>query len=230
MIRLHLPRVQWGFVLLVSALILAGLAVEVARPRLGDESMLVGWFSLSEECNIPTWLSSVILLACSLVLAALGAIDKAPATGRSSYRYHWIGLSLIFLYISIDEAIEIHEWLSETGILKGRHGLLYFSWVAPFSVLVLVFALSYLRFLRHLPPRTRFKIALSGVLYVGGALGVEVILGMYADAYGTSNLGYALIDLVEEALELIGASLFLVTLLEYLGTLGELRVSITNRE
>lgn len=232
-IALHLRTIKTILVVVFSFVVLAGFCAELARPRLGNDAMLVQWFSLSEEANVPTWWSSTLLLAGSLAAAAIAAVKKEAGKTRpeaARYRRHWIGLSLIFLYMSIDEAIQIHEWLSETKVLRGWHGFLYFSWVVPVSVLVVIFAISYLRFLAHLPPKIRSRVALSGILYVGGALGVELILGKYADVHGTSNLGYAMIDMVEESLEMIGASLFLVTLLDYLGSLGELRLSIRSSE
>ena len=44
---------------------------------------------------------------------------------------------------------------------------------------------------------------------MGGAMGVELVLSYWTDLYGSSNLGYALIDWVEETMEMCGAALFL---------------------
>lgn len=186
--------------------------------------LLVKWFSLSEEKNFPTWWSTFLLLACSCTLAVIARVKLR--TG-GAYKAHWIVLSAIFCYMSLDEFIEIHEYLNDLGPLEGKHGILYFSWVIPALAVVLVFAVAYLLFLWHLPMETRIKVALAGIIYVGGALGVELILGKWTDVHGEDNLGYALIDLVEETMEMLGSSLFLSTLLEYLGTLvPDLRVRI----
>ena len=71
-----------------------------------------------------------------------------------------------------------------------------------------IFVLSYWRFLGHLPPTTRFRFILAGAVFVGGALGVELILGYWTDLHGSSNLGYAIIDWVEESMEMTGVGLF----------------------
>ncbi|WP_228680788.1 hypothetical protein [Myxococcus xanthus] len=55
---------------------------------------------------------------------------------------------------------------------------------------------------------------------------MELPLGWWAEQHGNDNLVYALIDHVEEALELIGASLFLAALAEELGE----RVVLTVRK
>lgn len=214
-------RVLGGTILLLAG---AGIVVESMRHLGGSESELVDYFSLSEECNVPTWFSSFLLLANALVLAVIAA---TKGSRKSEFRRHWIGLSVIFLYMSVDELVQIHEWLNSLGALKDMHGILYFSWVIPAAVAVLIFAVAYLRFLVHLPARTRFMIVAAGMIYVGGAMGVELILGAWTDVHGEDNIGYALIDVVEETMEMAGASLFLSALLEYLGTQApDLRVAI----
>jgi hypothetical protein len=64
-------------------------------------------------------------------------------------------------------------------------------------------------------PRRQFLIA--GAIYVGGALGMELPLGWWTERAGSDNLVYALIDGVEETMELSGTTLFLLALVEYLG-------------
>jgi hypothetical protein len=55
----------------------------------------------------------------------------------------------------------------------------------------------------------------AGVIYVGGALVTELPLGYWSVRVGEDNLGYSLIDFVEETLEFTGVTLFLLALLEY---------------
>ncbi|PYR52615.1 MAG: hypothetical protein DMF89_02155 [Acidobacteria bacterium] len=186
--------------------------------------LLVKWFSLSEEKNFPTWWSSFLLFACSITLAVIARVKKRIG---GSHRIRWTLLAVIFCYMSLDEFIEIHEYLNNLGPLKERHGILYFGWVVPALMLVTIFAVSYVQFLFHLPLRTRIKIAIAGFIYVGGALGVELILGKYADVYGEENMGYSLLDMVEETMEMVGSSLFFYALVEYLGAIvPEMRVRV----
>jgi hypothetical protein len=92
-----------------------------------------------------------------------------------------------------------------------------------------VFAASYLKFLFHLPMKTRVKVAVAGALYVGGALGVELPLGLWTERHGELNFGWAIIDMAEESMEIAGSSLFLFALLEYLGrSQPNLRIAITS--
>jgi len=184
----------------------AGVAVEVWHHHAPDGAAgeLVPLLSLSYEANLPTWYASSLLLCCALVLAAI-AHRARPATG-------WWGLAIGFGLMSLDEAAELHEQLGgrlDTG------GVLYFDWVIPAAAVVAVLALVYLRFLIALPPVTRRRFVVAAAVYLGGALVMELPLGWWTERHGDANLGYALIDAGEEALELAGASLFLDALLAY---------------
>jgi hypothetical protein len=108
--------------------------------------------------------------------------------------------------MSIDELVELHEWLGLLPKVEELGGPAYYGWVVPIGVLVLIFALSYLKFLVHLPWKTRLKVALAGVLYVGGALGIELILGTFADRHGEDTFGWTVISWMEESLEMAGSS------------------------
>jgi len=67
---------------------------------------------------------------------------------------------------------------------------------------------------------------LHAALYVGGALGTEFYLNYWVSVYGTDTI-YGMLNVVQEAMELSGVSLFIVALLEYLrGTVGELNINI----
>jgi hypothetical protein len=222
-INIPLRKLVMLLVWVLLGLCIAGAIAEYARYILGSKAPVVDYFSLTEEQNVPTWWSSFLLLADSIVLWAI----VATIPKKTKFRTHWIVLSVIFCYMSIDELVEIHEWLNNIPALENLHGLIHYGWVIPAGALVLVFALSYLRFLFHLPMKTRIKIALAGVLYVGGALGIELILGLWTDRHGELNFAWAMIGLVEEAGEIVGSSLFLVALLEYLGGYApEIRIDV----
>jgi len=224
-ITLRIPRVAAFLVAAWLVIVAAGFIAEYARYIVGSKSQVVDYFSLSEEQNVPSWWSSSLLLACSVVLAAITA---TKTRARGDYKTHWAVLSGIFCYMSLDELVEIHERLNDISSLSQLHGALYYGWIIPASLIVLVFAASYLKFLFHLPMKTRVKVALAGALYVGGALGVELPLGLWTERHGELNFGWALIDMGEESMEIAGSSLFLFALIEYLGrSRPDLRIAIT---
>jgi len=181
----------------------AGLAVELLHDRIPEQLLL--HLSLSYEGNVPTWLSSSLLLGCAIAAGLVAS--EATQWGR-----HWWGMAVAFGWVSLDEAAEIHEHL---GGLVGTHGLLYFDWVIPAAAVLVVLTALYLPFMRALPRVTRNRLLLAAVVYIGGAVGMELPLGWWTERHGNEGLGYALIDWVEETLEMIGAAIALVSLLAY---------------
>ena len=211
-----LRRMLWSVTALVSLLGLLVELVHYLRPSF--HSVVIPLFSLSIEGNFPTWYASGLLLGCGLWLAVI-ALGVRQSGGP--YARRWALLSAGFVFMSLDEAIEIHENL---GRIFDLHGVLFFSWVVPAGILVLALGFLYLPFLRHLPRDSCLRFVLAGGLYLTGALVLELPLGHWAERHGHDNLTYVLIDWVEETLELCGATYFLLSLIRYLGSyLGELR-------
>lgn len=196
-----------GFLSIVGA----GLVIEIvhAYSHARPVEVLVRMFSLSYEQNLPTWYATCLLFSCGLLLTA---ITCGVTARRLPHRRRWAILAVGFFYMSLDEAVELHEHL---GGLFGGAGLLYFDWVIPASVVVVLVGIGYWSFLRDLAPRRRRQFLVAGALYIGGAVGVELPLGWWTEQAGSDNVVYALIDWVEEALELLGASVFLFALAEH---------------
>ena len=205
-----LKRWSIGTAIFVS---LAGLLAELGRDRsqFDDSSnMLIGFVSLSYEQNLPTWFSSHLIFLCAVMLAVISFSNQGHG---AQFRRHWRGLAFIFAYISLDEAVEIHEGLN---FIFETSGVLYFAWIVPFGLLLLMLAIAYQGFLRQLPRPVRRRFILSGGLYVGGALVMELPLGYWTDLYGDENLTYAMLDWVEESLEICGMLLFAFSLASFM--------------
>jgi hypothetical protein len=203
--RVHLA---WGLALLGMLVCGAGLVVELARyfGSLDPESDLRSALSLSYEANLPTWYSSGLLWTAALGLAGCARRELGRA------RVGWWGLAAIFVLLSLDESIELHEHLGGAE----RHGVLYFSWVVPGALITATFCAAYLRFWWRLPTTTRRGFAWAFAIYVGGALGMELPLGAWYERYGDEHPIYAALDFVEESLEIAGLSVFLVAISEQL--------------
>ncbi len=74
-----------------------------------------------------------------------------------------------------------------------------------------VLAVIYFKFWWRLPSRTRTLFLVSAAIYVGGAIGVEMLGGWYFAQYFI-DYTYSMLVLVEETMEIIGSSLFIYTL------------------
>lgn len=171
-------------------------------------------FNLNAEPNIATAFSSLLLFSSALLL---GVIATYAWQNDAPFRRHWAGLALIFAYLGIDEYAMLHESLTvPMRDYLNPEGLLYYAWVVPAMGLLALFAVVYARFFWHLSPRWKGLFAASGLLYVSGALGVEMLGGWFAAQVGDEIFAYDLFVAAEEGLEMTGASVFLYTLLEYL--------------
>ncbi len=175
---------------------------------------LLRLFDLDGENNIPTWYASSALLLCAVLLAGIG-LYKMRASDR--YASHWLGLAIIFLYLSVDEAASIHE--KTGGPLKAMFnldGYLSFAWVIPYGTLVVIIGLAYLRFLASLPRGTRYQFILAGTLYIGGGLGVETVGANEYSLNGRNTMMYWNLYTLEESLEMFGIVVFIYSLLSYM--------------
>ncbi|MEE8153649.1 MAG: hypothetical protein V3T53_01675 [Phycisphaerales bacterium] len=212
-----LPRTVGRFlVLLVACLLVLGLAGQLSKFLLGHGRLFgfVGLFDLDGEANIPAWFSAMGLLTASLLLVM---IASATTTTAGRYVWHWWGLALVFAYVSLDEAASIHELSIEPLRLAfDLDGWLRYAWVVPASVLVMIGLAVYLPFLVRLPRKICCSMLIAAALYLGGAMGIELVGGRYASLYGIETLAYQFIVLTEEILEMLGIAVFVCTLLVYI--------------
>ncbi|MEJ7840937.1 MAG: hypothetical protein WKF95_04145 [Rubrobacter sp.] len=205
-----------GLVVLFVALM--SIVGQFYKHVLGHDYLLgfVPLFDFNGERNIPTWYSSSMLLLCSVLLAIIAA-----STARSGDRYqmHWKVLSATFLIMSADEVIQIHEqMINPLRAVLDLGGVFHYAWSVVGLALVLAFVLAYPRFIAHLPTRTRRLFIVAAGLYVGGALGMELVQGWHDGLYGVDGVT-ALITTVEEVLEMSGVVVFVYALLSYMSVI-----------
>jgi len=123
-------------------------------------------FDPNGEANIIAWYSASTLLLCSFLLGIIALVKKM---NYGDYTRHWGILSLIFLYLSVDEAALIHEMaVKPLRDLFDLGGFFYYGWIIPAGVAVLVVGLAYLKFLFHLPSKTRWLFLVAGGISLGG--------------------------------------------------------------
>lgn len=211
-----LHHVQRWVVLVVVTLVLAHTITQIGKHALGYPSIfgLVPLFDLDSEGNLPTWFASLLLLTCALLLAVIASAERTP-TGR--WAGHWRGLAGVFLILSADEVSQLHGLLTQPvrWALGISDGVLYFAWPVPVAGALLLLGAAYLPFFRALPAPTRRGFLAGGLLYVGGALGMELPGGWWYAERG-QTAGYTVMVTVEEVLEFAGSVVFLGTLVRYL--------------
>lgn len=172
-------------------------------------------FDLDHEANVPTLFMVGLFLVNGLLLWSLMRLDRP--NGRK--RWQWLLLSFVFVFLAIDEGSQIHEKSIEAmHRLMGSipHSALLYAWVIPYGLACLALGIVLGKFLLSLPKRTLFLMVASGCIFIGGALGVEMLEGAATVFGGETSIFYLLLNALEEIMEMIGLSLFVYTLLDHL--------------
>ena len=198
-------------------LTIANILVQFSIYFLGHDYLLgiVPLFNFYAEANIPTWFSSTILLTSSILLATIAYSSKINGAGNVRY---WGGLSVIFLFLSVDELAQLHEKMSKIlRLAVNPEGIFHSPWVIAGAIFVIIFVLVYLRFFFNLPKKIKYLFFIAGTLFIGGALGFELIENIYVDTYGT-DVFFAIMVTIEELLEMAGIILFIYALFLYMSS------------
>lgn len=164
-------------------------------------------FDLDEENNLPTWWSSFLLLnvAFFVLVSALVKRDK--------YRPYWFAIAIGFLILAIDEVAGLHESFNATIVP---------SWALYGGALVAVIALIFIPFLLSLDGRLALSFVLSGVVFITGAIVVEIL----SEDIDTDSLAYTFAVALEEGLEMLGTLMFLYFNLRQMQSEQALRLGI----
>lgn len=192
----------------------ASRMVVLYGPDFPGRDSLANFLYVDVERSLPTLLSVGMMLTSALLCAVIAHARRHDAGPDVR---HWTVLSAILGVLALDEFGQLHEKFMDPlrGLLDIEGGPLWFAWVVPAVALVAAFAAFFVRFLGRLPRATRRGMVVAGIVFVGGALGVEMIGASYSAAHPMVDLSYVLMVTVEETLEMLGMALLIWTLLAY---------------
>lgn len=172
--------------------------------------VLMLW-NVDAEVSIPTW------FAQSLLIVAAGLLFLIAKSTRRDKPY-WYILAGVMIFMSIDEGASIHELLITPmrGLLNIETGPLYYTWVVVYGLGLGVAGLFFLRFYARLGRKTRWLLAVALAAFLAGALGIEMLGGWIISQADLTWQFYAAVVGVEELFEMLGASLLIYTLLDFM--------------
>lgn len=215
-IKLDAGRVLRFLLIVIAGLLLIHIALQFVYRVLDIDfvSTLRGRFDVDNEISIPDWFSQIILFVPVILGGILASISRKKKDGNAIY---WGLLTLLFLYLSVDEGAMLHEAFitkfREWTVSSGSSGLAEHTWLIPVGLAFCAMLVPFVRFLRRLPARTVRLLCLGVAIYVSGAIIFETIDLTYI----TGNFAYhGLAVAFEEGLEMVGTSLIIYTLLDYL--------------
>lgn len=239
--RISAKRVALTLTLVAVFFYLLTLAVQYSRLFFEfGSSPVVGFLSLffvAREGSIATWYSVALMLVCAVLLATIAIAAKQD---NDRDRFYWAGLALIFVYVSADEAAEIHERLIPLGrfmlnsVGVSPTGALAAAWIVPAMLIMLALTLVYLRFYLRLPTRIRLLFFAAAAIFVTGAVGFELLAAFHSSTFEDLQSATPLqrgvqlfLPNTEELLEMLGTVVFIYALMSYLGSRAkEIKVRI----
>ncbi len=199
--------------LAVSALLLATTVLGHLLGLLGlgaPSRAVLDRFGVDGEQSLPGLWSAGLLASGGGLMILQGLMERRREGADSRW---WIGLGTVLVLLGVDDLAAVHEiTINPLREALDLGGVLHFAWILPGIVIFAVLAAVFARFFRRLPTATRRLLGASGALFLAGALGMEMVDGLYASRYGQDGR-FGLLVVVEEALELAGECLLVYTML-----------------
>ena len=125
-------KVRSGLYLVTAALLMAHTFTQVGIYVFGADKNWLAVVNMDRELNLPTLFSTLLLLASALLLKR---ISRTPWRDDPA---DWILLSRIFIFLALDEALQIHEILIFPGLRHQIHPALASTWVIPYGLISLM--------------------------------------------------------------------------------------------
>jgi len=164
----------------------------------------IAMFDLDEEEGFGTWFSALLLLFVGRLLLAAASSSRTASDGLRPW---WIVLAVGFHVLSIDEVAGMHEYVNSVLEEASENAV----WTDVALVGLGAVALAYLPFLVRVRRRSAVLFVVAGLLYVGGAVGVERWTGS-----DVNSLSYNMWTAFEEGLEMAGAIAMIYAVLDHL--------------
>ncbi|QNE39485.1 hypothetical protein F1C16_07935 [Hymenobacter sp. NBH84] len=215
-------RVNTNYIVNVLAfiamlLIIMGIVVAILLTYTPYKTALgiIPFFNMDLESTITSYYSSFILLFSATILSFIAQECKSI---ENSYWRHWYGLSIGFLFLSIDESASIHEFLANVPLhYLNISARINFSIAILGFIATLILLLFYFKFLLYLPAKTRNRFIIAGAMYVSAAFGAELIGGFISLYSKNLDAGIYLVEVViEESFEIVSIVLFIKYLFLYI--------------
>lgn len=215
------PKIVTLFLLKITAFLFIAHVISLFFERLLPAKstlrrMTLQYFHLDSEASFPTFFSAILLLLSSIILFLIYKRDRQEKN-KKNVKY-WLTLSILFLFLSVDEAIQIHErtMAATHKMISDLPNILASAWVIPYSIFFLIVVGFFLKFIFRLPVKTRNLFILSAFIYVFAALVLELPESYFRKEYGSTHVYYSSIITLQEVLEMTGIIIFIYALLDYI--------------
>lgn len=225
-LTLNPRRILLGLLAAGTLLTVASLGTLVAFRVVGRPGWLVMVYELvflDREGNLPTLFSTLQLTGAAVLLGLVAAAHRHP--GGAPRRF--AALAGVFLLLAADEAFQMHETLgrfvpASVQRLSPLTGC--YTWVYIGLPLAAAAGLVFLPLVWKLDRSARRLVIVAAGLFVGGALGLEVVGGLVKAMY--SDPLYHVVTHAEEWCEMAGISVLVFALLRELAVCPPVRLTV----
>ena len=200
-------------------------------------------FDLDLESNLPTFYNCFLFFVCAGLFLAHSRL------WNTKQRYGWLVMAGACAFLGVDEGSQIHERFMLVTLRLLNHGQnngsdlgwLYYAWVLPYGIAAALLVLTLTKWMLALDKDMRKGFIISGLVYVFGAVFMEMYSGSVAEhidiaaipqsamdqlpcevypansCHLYTNLHYIAAYTLEETLEMTGLVMCAYTLLKALG-------------
>lgn len=192
-------------------IVLKYISVVMYEEKHGFLFELSNRFDLNDENSVPQWITQALFLAM-----ALGAGLAAYLAKKVSERRLWALIAVGGLLLSLDDVATLHEF-----ILQSLHNTFFLdmpstffrnAWFVLLPFVLVAFVWLSVAVVRNLPRRTTIILIAGGMVYLCGAILIDSLANTVAER---SFAGQGIYGGIEGGLQLIGSSLFLYGIVDY---------------
>lgn len=198
-ILIDLKKVVKVLLMLFMLLLLFHFFVYAVKKITGHNHMygFYPMFNFNLESNIPTLFSTLLLFISTFLFYFTYLINN-----KKKDRLYWIVLTLIFLYLSVDESCQIHEMIR--ALIGDKKKWMYLAFFICSAA-----GVAFFRFWMRLDRRVRYVFLVSAVLYISGILILDEVAQMYYESDSKSDWIFYLLITAEESSEMLGLILLI---------------------
>ncbi len=209
--------------------------------------------NITREDSLSNWFSSIQAIAVGAViwLTAIGVRKQMQGNHYKRKFYCWAGIGTFFIYLGIDDAIKFHERMgtayhvllfdddsSNEGVLGSLYNVFpSYTWQMVFGPFFMAIGIFIVWFLwKALEPRRLWYWFLVGMSLYAVAIGLDYVEGLDCEQYEGISAFFSteeyriehLSKTLEEFLEMVGTTIFLVVFLKNIfGLSREWKITIS---
>ncbi|MGZ8427361.1 MAG: hypothetical protein ACXWYD_20650 [Candidatus Binatia bacterium] len=190
-------------------------------------------FRMDFENNVPTIFSGFALLTNALFSLIIFFQFKI----KTYVVYGWLYISIILLFLCLDEVMQIHELFTMVGRslmgweLESRRS----AWFIVYAPLPFLTVLLLWKWFWLLPKATQIGLVVSGLMFLISSVGIEIIQGFGSKGLTSYEVNrkvwFQASVVVEETMEMLAVALALRTILLFMSKeFGGLFIGEQSRE